>query len=588
MGSKRPMGRKASYSDTLSGRNSDDFRALSHRMLEMANRRLPRIDFLREMLDLLRDFSHCDSVGLWLHEEDHYIHCAITDDSTSNFHYENIPYLEDKTGHGPPSPKDKDYLKRLRELINELNSAEPTLLFTKKNSFWVDDFEKLHSFWESSVGNPYAAQLNPTNKLKSLMIAQLIVGDDHIGFMQLGNNLPGAFMDENIKAYERIAQTLSIALVNQRAQAALRERIKELSCLYSIAQIKRHTLTLGEILQEIVELIPPAWQYPEITGGRIILDGNAYMTADFRDDCQKQIAEIFVKGQHRGTIEVTYGEAKPELDEGPFLQEERNLINAIARQVGLIVERKKAEEHSAQLQEQLRHADRLATIGQLAAGVAHELNEPLGNILGFAQLAQKGLEQPAPARNDIDKIIKASLHAREIIKKLMIFARQMPAATSLVNLNKLVEEGLFFFEARCAKAGISLNRSLAPGIPEIMGDQSQLLQVLVNLVVNSIQAMPDGGNLNISTGLEGDSVFLAVEDTGIGMDESTLQKIFIPFFTTKDVNEGTGLGLSVVHGIVTSHGGTVEVTSEPGGGACFRIHLPIKTGMSDGWKDDHD
>ena len=292
MGSKRPMGKKASYSDTLGGRDSDDFRALSHRMLEMANHRLPRIDFLREMLGLLAEFSCCDSLGLWLHEEDHYIHCTLADHSTDNFHYENIPYLENEIPDGPPSPKDKDYLKRLRELINELNSAEPALLFTKKNSFWVDDIEKLRPLWESPVGNPYAAQLNPTNKLKSLMIAQLIVGDDHIGFMQLGNNLSGFFKDEDIKAYERIAQTLSIALVNQRAQAALRERIKELSCLYSIAQIKRHTLTLGEILQEIVELIPPAWQYPEITGGRIILDGNAYMTAGFRDDCQKQIAEM--------------------------------------------------------------------------------------------------------------------------------------------------------------------------------------------------------------------------------------------------------------------------------------------------------
>jgi len=582
------MPKKANNLETINGHNSDDFRSLSHQMLEMANRRLPRIDFLREMLSLLANFSRCDLLGLWLHEEDHYIHCTLTDRSQDLFHYENIPYLEEENPEGLPTPKDIDYLKRLKNLIYEGDYGISSSIFTKKNSFWVDDIEKLRSFWASSVGGPYTAQLNPTNKLNSLVVAQLIVADDHIGFIQLGNYLPGIWNEDDVRAYERVAQTLSIALVNQRAQAALRERIKELTCLYGIAQIKRHTLTLGEILQEIVELIPPAWQYPEITGGRIILDGNSFTTSGFKEDVQKQIAEIFVKGEQRGFIEVVYSEPRPDLDEGPFLQEERSLINAIARQAGLIVERKQAEENSAQLQEQLRHADRLATIGQLAAGVAHELNEPLGNILGFAQLALKGLDHPDQSRNDIEKIIKASLHAREIIKKLMIFARQMPATTSLVNLNKIVEEGLFFFEARCAKAGISLKRSLAPDIPELWGDQSQLLQVLVNLVVNSIQAMPDGGSLNIKTETERGGVCLSVEDTGIGMDEATLKKMFIPFFTTKDVNEGTGLGLSVVHGIVTSHGGTIDVTSEPGRGACFKIHLPTKAGPLSARKDEHD
>jgi signal transduction histidine kinase len=306
------------------------------------------------------------------------------------------------------------------------------------------------------------------------------------------------------------------------------------------------------------------------------LDGHPYFTPGFRPEGQKQTADIVVKGERRGVVEVVYVEKKPEVDEGPFLKEERNLINAIAGQVALIVERRKAEEDRSKLQEQLRHADRLATIGQLAAGVAHELNEPLGNILGFAQLAKKDPELSKQVSKDIETIITASLHAREVIKKLMIFARQMPTQKALIDLNEVIEEGLYFLESRCAKAGIELRRVLTPDLPEITADRAQLHQVLVNLIVNSIQAMPEGGRLTIQTLAQGDHVSLVVEDTGIGMSQEVLKKMFVPFFTTKDINEGTGLGLSVVHGIVTSHGGSIDVESRVGRGTRFAVQLPLK------------
>ncbi|MHC4505499.1 MAG: sensor histidine kinase, partial [Planctomycetota bacterium] len=284
-------------------------------------------------------------------------------------------------------------------------------------------------------------------------------------------------------------------------------------------------------------------------------------------------------GRDRGTIEVTYTEERPELDEGPFLKEERNLIDAVAGRVALIVERREAEQDRSKLQGQLRHADRLATIGQLAAGVAHELNEPLGNILGFTQLAKKCPELPEQAKGDIEKIEVASLHARETIKKLLVFARQTPPQRRPVQLNRLIEEGLHFFKARCAKEGIELVLELSPDLPEITADPAQLNQVLVNLVVNALQAMPDGGTLTVRTRPRVTSgegrISLVVEDTGIGMSEDVIEKLFVPFFTTKDVGEGTGLGLPVAHGIVTSHGGSIKVDSAVGRGTRFEIELPL-------------
>jgi len=360
------------------------------------------------------------------------------------------------------------------------------------------------------------------------------------------------------------------------AKAALTERVKELTCLYGIAQIAgQPDMLLEEIIQGIVELLPPAWQYPETAFARIVLDGIYYTTQGFRECRQKQTAEIIVGGVPRGVVELVYVEKKPDLDEGPFLKEERNLIDAVARQVALVIERRQAEEDKLKLHNQLLHADRLATIGMLAAGVAHELNEPLGNILGFAQLAKKCPGVPASAEQDIGKIEAASLHAREIIQKLLVFARQAPPEKTQVNLNQVVEDGLYFFEARCAKEGIELVHLLSADLPEITVDPAQLNQLLVNLVVNALQSMPGAGRITVQTRFCDHKVYLIVEDTGTGMSKEVLDKIFIPFFTTKDVGHGTGLGLPVVYGIVTAHGGSINVKSEPGCGTRFEIQLPV-------------
>ncbi len=389
-------------------------------------------------------------------------------------------------------------------------------------------------------------------------------------------------ISKNIKYIENtqnegVASTFGIALGSQRAPAVLQKRVRELTCLYGIAKVaEQFDSSLDEILQAIVKLLPPAWQYPEITCGKIVVDGRTFSTPNFQETSHKQIANIVIAGKRRGFVEVVYLKAMPELDEGPFLREERSLIDTISKQIALIIERKEAADDRLKLQEQLRHADRLATIGQLSAVMAHEINEPLGNILGFAQLAKKCPDLPEQAEQDLNKIIAASLQAREVIKKLMLFARQKQPEKTKVNLNNVVNEGLSFLEFRCTKEGIELVRLLSPDIPEIIADPSQLHQVLVNLVVNALQAMPEGGKITIRTMTGDNYVSLIVEDTGIGMSDEVKKQMFIPFFTTKDVGQGTGIGLSVVHGIVTSHGGSIKVESDIGKGTRFEIKLPIK------------
>jgi len=225
--------------------------------------------------------------------------------------------------------------------------------------------------------------------------------------------------------------------------------------------------------------------------------------------------------------------------------------------------------------EQIRHADRLATIGKFASGIAHELNEPLGNILGFAQLAKQYPSLPEQTVADLEKIEKSSLYAREIVKKLLLFARQVPSHKVTLNINEIIKDSLYFFEGKCEQSGIEVIIQLSETLPPVTADPSQMTQILINLVTNAIHAMPDGGRLEIKTYSSEDSISLIVADTGKGMNDETKKHIFNPFFTTKDVDQGTGLGLAVVHGIVSSHGGHIKIDSKEGKGARFEIQIPL-------------
>jgi two-component system NtrC family sensor kinase len=530
-------------------------RELSDQIFEYANLGLPRTDFLQEVSDLLIQFFDCDAVELWLEEAGTQARCETTRRPKRSFRYRLIRGVKKKGGKIIPVLQDDSRLEDLcwDVLLGKIDpGASP---FPRNDVFWV-----LESF-----------PLYP-----SLAVTPLRVGSRRIALLILKSERKEYFAAKDMAPCGRVAQNLGMALMNQRAQAALQERIKELTCLYQIAQVMEHPQTsLDEVLRSVVEALPPAWQYPDIASARIIFDQRIFVAPNFRDSGYIQKADLVVQGKWRGSVEVVYAGEKPDIHEGPFLKEERRLIDTIARQVSLFVEQKETEEEKELLQEQLRHADRLATIGKLAAGVAHELNEPLGSILGFAQLAQKTAGMPKQAEQDLDRIVSASLHAREVIRKLMLFARQMPPRRTGLNLNQVVKEGLYLFEARCARQGIELSLSLEPGLPDIHADSTQLTQVMTNLVINAIQAMPKGGRLSVVTWSDADSVCLRVEDTGEGMSPEVKKQIFMPFFTTKEVDQGTGLGLAVVHGIVTAHKGIIKVDSQVGRGTRFEIRLPL-------------
>jgi PAS domain S-box-containing protein len=232
--------------------------------------------------------------------------------------------------------------------------------------------------------------------------------------------------------------------------------------------------------------------------------------------------------------------------------------------------------------EQLRQSQKLEAIGKLAGGVAHDFNNLLTAINGYSDLALAALERPEHARKSIEEIRRAGERAAELTQQLLTFSRQQVLEPEVIDVNHVVT-GYLTMLRRLVGEDVVIDASLAETLPMVHADPGQLGQVLLNLVVNARDAMPNGGRLDIATGTaqvaDGVRVTLRVGDTGHGMGRETMQQIFEPFFTTKEQGKGTGLGLSTVHGIVEQSGGTVEVDSAPGEGTTFTVSLPTTTAV---------
>ena len=365
---------------------------------------------------------------------------------------------------------------------------------------------------------------------------------------------------------------------DQKLASRLKERIKELECLYEISKLQISTTnsTLNHVFEKIMLITAKAWQFPEITEVRIVFDKEIFQTKGFEKGISFQRSDIVVGDIGRGYIEVCYINKKPKAQEGPFLTEERSLLDTLANELSTVIERYETKKEKKLLERKLNHSDRLATLGELTAGIAHELNEPLGSILGFAELIELDHKEDKQLQKDISKIIKASKHAREVIRKLMIFSKFDEQPLDYVNFNQIISDGFYLLETRCDKAGILVIKQLKENFPSIKANSIQLSQLIVNLMVNAMHAMPNGGELILQTNYDDDYLYLVIEDNGTGIPEAYLSKIFDPFFSTKDAGTGTGLGLSVVHGIVDSMKGKIAVLSKLGEGSRFELSFPRK------------
>ncbi len=227
-----------------------------------------------------------------------------------------------------------------------------------------------------------------------------------------------------------------------------------------------------------------------------------------------------------------------------------------------------------QMQSQLVRSEKLASLGELVAGIAHEINNPLTGILVFANLLHEDARQHPELQADLSVIQRETQRCSAIVQRLLAFSREAPPQKKRLSLHPLLDNTLQLLENQPSFKNIQLVRDYAPDLPAIEVDEGQLSQVFMNILLNALQAMPDGGSLKLQTMQVGERVEIVITDTGCGMEEAQLARIFDPFYTTKPT--GTGLGLSVSYGIIEGHGGNIRVESKVGQGTQIRIELPIE------------
>ena len=377
-----------------------------------------------------------------------------------------------------------------------------------------------------------------------------------------------------------------------KLEGDLKDRVKELHGMYQLAKSIRDCATLEELFQDVVALIPPAWQYPEITCGRVRFDGREYVSAPFQETEWYLSSDILFDGHRRGTVEVFYLKKPPELAEGPFLNEERDLIHAIARALSEAIERKLAEEATRSAYEQLaeqqrrekEHVEtelekvrgelvrttRLAAIGQISASIAHDLRNPLGAASNAVYYLRHGSTKDASKTAEYLGIIDQEIGvANRIIGKLLDMARGRELGKKAVDLGRAVKA---VFDAAHGTEQMRCRMALCPDPFLVQADPDQLRLVIGNLLSNTVQATRGQGEFIVeaSRGPEGDTILF--RDTGPGIAPEIRQSVFEPLVTSR--RHRTGLGLTICREIVWRHGGTIETIDHEEGGAAFEIWLP--------------
>jgi two-component system, NtrC family, sensor kinase len=291
----------------------------------------------------------------------------------------------------------------------------------------------------------------------------------------------------------------------------------------------------------------------------------------------RPISRLAAKARRVGTGDLT----------GPLVLRQRDELGELAAEINLMCDRLADEQKAREAAtEQLRHADRLTTVGKLASGLAHELGTPLNVVAGRARLIRDAEVEGQDAVESARIVGEQADRMTALIRQLLDFARPRPLHKASINVANMAARACELVATIAKKANVTLVPPAPDETLRVEADEGQLHQVLTNLVVNAIQASPDGGSVEMVTRVVEQAPppyvghqaprWLAIEvrDTGIGMDDETRARIFEPFFTTKQVGEGTGLGLSVTWGIVREHGGWIDVTSTPGTGSTFTVYLP--------------
>ncbi len=374
----------------------------------------------------------------------------------------------------------------------------------------------------------------------------------------------------------------------RRLEHDLTERMKELNCLYGITRlVERKESALGDILQGIVELIPPAWQYPEVTCAGIRLKNRFFRTANFRETKWKQVETIMVNGKDTGTVEVYYLQEEPYCYEGPFLKEERDLIHGIAERLGHIIESKIAEDNlqttyarEKRLHKQLQ--SEMQSRIEFTRLLVHELKTPLTSLLATSQLL---VEENRNSR--LEKLSRyvwegaSSLNLRidELHDLIRGETGKLKIEPESINLNQLLLSIIEETAVLAQHYGVSINFNISEDLPPVFADTERVRQIMLNLINNAYKYAAEGKKIDISATRDSDSiVVIGVQDYGPGIPKEKQHYLFKPGYQLSGQSEqmgGLGIGLTLCKILVELHGGKIWLESKPGAGSTFYFTLPV-------------
>ncbi len=385
---------------------------------------------------------------------------------------------------------------------------------------------------------------------------------------------------------------------------ALRERVKELDCLYEISKLReRYGITYEEILQGIVDIVPTAWQYPSITCARLVVHDVEFVSAGFIETPWRQVRDVVLSGRVLGRLEVFYTEERPQMFDGPFLEEEQKLLAAITERVANFLEQKQLDEHALEQQHQLVHLDKMAALGTLVTGVAHEINNPNNFIMLNAPVLLDVFESIRPIleryyqesgdyivgglpysemRENIIPLLSGIFEGARRIQSIVSGLKDYARVSSQdmvhdVDLNEVVRSALVLVGAAIKKSTRHFSVAYRQGLPLVRGNEQRLEQVVINLVQNACEALESKEQairMSIEMSASEQEVMLVVHDEGCGIEPCAIDRVTDPFYTTKRSRGGTGLGLSVSSGIVEDHGGKLHLLSVPGEGTTATVTFP--------------
>ncbi len=406
--------------------------------------------------------------------------------------------------------------------------------------------------------------------IRSVIMAPLLIKDEVIGTLNFGSKGTFAYSQGEFIFVQQLADQLAVCLQNNRLFSEVLKNQRAWEETFRAVPDTLYTINSDFAIMNINKAQLKGIDYRQLLGRK------CYEV--FSDDSKP--CEPCPARQALNTSKPAYEQITRELsrilDVYAF-----PVVNGAAQVVGVVNYTKDVTEQ-IHMQGQLIHSAKLAAVGELAAGVAHELNSPLTAILGNAQILLRRLGQEHPGYPLLVDVKNCGSRCKRIIQNLLTFSRQEQCNLEEVHLNRVVENSLALVSYQINKSNIKIITQLQPNLPTVLGKQQQLEQVIVNLLLNARDALKGSseGEINVTTGWHQrdnglPETFISVRDNGCGIEKQHLAKIFNPFFTTKDIAKGTGLGLSVSFGIAQSHGGRIVVQSEPGGGSNFSLFIPL-------------